>query len=521
VSDRKVAKTEKTDVVLVGAGIMSATLGALIRLVEPDWTITLVERLDGAAAESSDPWNNAGTGHSALCELNYTPEKPDGSIDISKAVHVNEQFQVTRQFWAYAVENGVLPDARSFLNPIPHVSFVHGQANADYLKRRYETLVGNPLFASMEFIDDKDEFTRRLPLMAEKRDFREPVALNWAQDGTDVDFGSLSRQLIGYTAQRGMTTLFGHDVRNLHKESDGSWTLKITNRRTGVKRRLNTRFVFVGAGGGALPLLQKSGIREAKGFGGFPVGGEFLRTDNQTLTTAHRAKVYGLPPLGAPPMSVPHLDTRVINGKSWLLFGPFAGWSPKFLKQGKVTDLPLSVKPNNLASMLGVGLTEVGLVKYLVSQLLLSEADRVDALREFAPGAVDSDWELDVAGQRVQVIRRKGRGGVLEFGTTVLSAADGSIAGLLGASPGASTAVPAMLDVMERCFGDRYQSWVPKLKEMVPSLGTELSNEPALFEEVWSWGTKVLKLDRPANGLPATGHGEIGVDTGAAAAASA
>ncbi|CAN7376696.1 malate dehydrogenase (quinone) [Mycolicibacterium frederiksbergense] len=494
-SDPKVAKT---DVVLVGAGIMSATLGALLRLLEPDWSITMIERLDGAAAESSDPWNNAGTGHSALCELNYTPQKSDGTIDTAKAITVNEQFQVSRQFWAYAVENGVLPDVRSFLNPIPHVSFVHGAANAEYLKARYEALVTNPLFASMEYIDDKDEFARRLPLMAAKRDFSDPVALNWTQAGTDVDFGSLSRQLIGYSATHGMTTLFGHDVRDLHKESDGSWTVKVVNRRTRAKSKINAKFVFVGAGGGALPLLQKAGIPEAHGFGGFPVGGAFLRTGNPELAAAHQAKVYGLPPLGAPPMSVPHLDTRVINHKSWLLFGPFAGWSPKFLKQGKVTDLPLSVKPNNLASMLGVGLTETGLLKYLIGQLLLSESARVDTLREFAPSAVDSDWELDIAGQRVQVIRRKGAGGVLEFGTTVLTAGDGTIAGLLGASPGASTAVPAMLEVMERCFADQYQSWLPKLKEMVPSLGTKLSTEPALFHEVWDYGTKVLKLDAPA-----------------------
>ncbi|AKS34847.1 malate:quinone oxidoreductase [Mycolicibacterium goodii] len=498
-SEANAGTNAKTDVVLVGAGIMSATLGALIKLLEPNWSITMIERLDGAAAESSDPWNNAGTGHSALCELNYTPALPDGTIDISKAVNVNEQFQVSRQFWAHAVENGVLPDVRSFLNPVPHVSFVYGSDNVKYLKARYNALVTNPLFASMEFIDDTDEFTRRLPFMAEKRDFSEPVALNWTQHGTDVDFGSLSRQLIGFTAGHGMTTLFGHDVRDLSKNSDGSWTVKVQNRRTRKNFKIDAKFVFVGAGGGALPLLQKAGIPEAKGFGGFPVGGAFLRTNNPHLTSRHNAKVYGLPPLGAPPMSVPHLDTRVINGKQWLLFGPFAGWSPKFLKQGKVTDLPLSVKPNNLASMIGVGLTEVGLLKYLIGQLLLSESARVDTLREFAPSAVDSDWELDIAGQRVQVIRRKGAGGVLEFGTTVLSAADGSIAGLLGASPGASTAVPAMLDVLQRCFGERYQAWTPKLKEMVPSLGTKLSNEPKLFEEVWSWGTKVLKLDANAN----------------------
>src|SRR5690242_13542283 len=188
-------KTEQADVVLVGAGIMSATLGALLRQVEPDWSITLIERLDGVAAESSYAWNNAGTGHAGLCELNYTPQRPDGSIEISKAVQVNEQFQVTRQFWAYAVENGLLPDVRSFLHPIPHVSFVRGAGPVGYLKRRHDALVGNPLFASMELIEDSDEFARRLPLMAGGRDPSEPVALAWAQDGTDVDFGALSAQL--------------------------------------------------------------------------------------------------------------------------------------------------------------------------------------------------------------------------------------------------------------------------------------------------------------------------------------
>jgi malate dehydrogenase (quinone) len=492
-------KAATTDVVLIGAGIMSATLGALLRQVEPDWSITMVERLDAAAAESSAPWNNAGTGHAGLCELNYTPERPDGSIEITKAVQVNEQFQVTRQFWAYAVENGMLPDVRSFLNPIPHVSFVRGAGGVGYLRRRHDALVGNPLFASMEFIDDKDEFARRLPLMAAKRDLAEPVALAWAPDGTDVDFGALSRQLIGYLAQRGMATLFGHEVRGLSQRSDGGWTLSIVNRRTGGRRKLNAKFVFVGAGGGTVPLLQKSGIREANGFGGFPVGGAFLRADRPHLTAAHQAKVYGLAPAGAPAMAGSHLDSRVINGKAWLMFGPFAGWSPKFLKHGNITDLPLSVKPNNLGPMAKVAIKQVGLMKYLIGQLRLSGPDRVQALRQFVPGAVDSDWELVSAGQRVQVIRRaKGKGGVLDFGTTVLSAADGTIAGLVGASPGASTAVPAMLDVMERCFSDRYSSWLPKLKEMVPSLGAELSNEPALFSEVWSWGTKALKLDKPA-----------------------
>ena len=487
---------DKADVVLVGAGIMSATLGALLRLLEPEWSIILIERLDGAAAESSGPWNNAGTGHSALCELNYTPELPDGSIDVTKAVKVNEEFQVTRQFWAYAVETGVLTNVRSFLNPVPHVSFAHGAEQVDYLRRHRDALAGNPLFAATEFIDDPDEFGRRLPLMAANRDFSEPVGLNWAKDGTDVDFGSLSKQLIGYAVKNGTATMFGQEVRDLSREPDGTWTVKVRNNRTRAKRAINAKFVFVGAGGYALRLLQKSGIAEAKGYGGFPIGGKFLRSSNPELIAAHRAKVYGFPAHGVPRMSAPHLDIRIVNGKQWLMFGAFVGWTPKSLKQGRFTDLLESVTPGNAPSMVGVGLTEMSLVNYLVGQLLLTGPARVKALREFAPSATDSDWRTINAGQRVQVIRPvKGKGGVLEFGTTVLAAADGSIAGLLGASPGASTAVSAMVGVLERCFGDRYQSWVPKLKEMVPSLGTRLSDEPRLFREVWDWGSNVLGLD--------------------------
>jgi len=437
--------TPKVDAVLVGTGIMSATLSALLRRLEPQWAITIVERLDAAAAESSDPWNNAGTGHAGLCELFYTPQQPDGSIDIGKAVRVNEQFQVTRQFWAYAAENGMLSDVRGFLNAVPHVSFVQGAGRVDYLRRRRQALSGNPLFARNEFVEGADEFARRLPYMAAGRDFSEPVALNWATEGTDVDFGALSRQLIGYGTRHGTTALFGHEVRDLARQRDGSWTLTLRNRRTGESRRLNAGFVFVGAGGGALPLLQKSGIKEAKGFGGFPVGGRFIRSDNPAITRRHRAKVYGLPAPGAPGMTAAHLDTRIVNGKPWLMFGPFAGWSPKFLKHGHATDLPRSITPGNLATVAGAGLGQLDLVRYLIGQLRLAKPDRVQSLREFAPSATDSDWQLTTAGQRVQVMRRDGRrGGRLEFDTTVLTAADGSIAGLLGASPGASVAVTAM-----------------------------------------------------------------------------
>lgn len=493
----------KTDVVLVGAGIMSATLGAILRQVQPDWSITTFERLDAAAAESSDPWNNAGTGHSALCELNYTPAKSDGTVDITKAINVNEQFQVSRQFWSYAVDNGILTDPKEFINPIPHVSFVHGADNVKYLRARYEALASHPLFAGMEYSESEDFFTERLPLMAKGRDFSDPVALNWTESGTDVDFGALTKQLLNHVASSGGTVHFGHEVRNLTKQSDGSWIVKVENLRTRAKKTVNAKFVFVGAGGGALHLLQKSGIKEAKGFGGFPVSGQFLRCTNPELIDQHRAKVYGKAAVGAPPMSVPHLDTRVINGKPGLLFGPYAGWSPKFLKQGKITDLPGSVKPNNLMSMLGVGLTEMSLTKYLIGELMQSPADRIGTLGEFVPKAIGKDWELITAGQRVQVIRKKGKGGVLEFGTAVVNAEDGTIAGLLGASPGASTAVPAMLDVLQRCFPCEFEAWKPTLQQMVPSLGQKLSDNVDLFQQVWDWSTRSLQLGGASDSVPA------------------
>lgn len=490
------ADSARSDVVLVGAGIMSATLGALLRRLEPEWSITVIERLDGVGGESSSPWNNAGTGHAGLCEMNYTPARPDGSIDITKAVLVNEQFQVTRQFWAYAAENGILTDVRSFLNRVPHASFVHGAAGVDYLRRRRDALARNPLFAATELIVDPDEFARRLPLMATGRDFTEPVALNWAADGTDVDFAALARQLIGYCVRTGATVLFGHEVRHVSRRRDGRWTLNVGNRRTGEKRELTAKFVFIGAGGDALPLMQKAGIEEIRGFAGFPIGGRFLRTANPGLTAAHHAKVYGTPAPGAPPLGALHLDLRMVNRRPWLVFGPYAGWSPKFLKHGHFSDLPRSIRPDNLATMLGAGVRETTLLRYLIAQLRLSGPDRVAALREFAPAARDSDWELTVAGQRVQVIRRaRGRGGALEFGTAIVGARDGSIAALLGGSPGASTAVPAMMEVLERCFAGRYQAWLPTLKEIVPSLGAALSREPALYDELRSWTDKALQLE--------------------------
>ena len=487
-----------TDVLLVGAGIMSATLGALVKNLEPTWSISLYERLGGPARESSDPWNNAGTGHSALCELNYTPQRPDGTVDVTKAITVNQQFQLSRQFWSHGVSQGFLGDPRTFINAVPHVSFVRGEKDAAYLKARHEALVDNPLFAGIQYIDDRDEVARRLPLMSAGRSDDELLALNWSDGGTDVDFGSLTRQLLDHLERGGAELNYDHEVRNLKQNSDSTWTVVVKDTRTGQKTRVNARFVFVGAGGGALHLLQKSGIPEIRGFGGFPVSGQFLRTTNADLAEGHHAKVYGKPPVGAPPMSVPHLDTRLVDGKPSLMFGPYAGFSPRFLKAGHLTDLPRSVKPNNLFSMLGVGLNSMPLTVYLIKELLKSREQRVEGLLEFAPSIDGDDFELITAGQRVQTIRRNGASGTLEFGTCTVSHSDGTIAGLLGASPGASTAVAAMVDVLESCFPDRLDAWRPRLVDMMPSYGTDLMKDTSLLSDLRAWSDKTLRLvDEP------------------------
>ncbi|MDK8510329.1 malate dehydrogenase (quinone) [Corynebacterium bovis] len=488
--------TDHVDVALIGAGVISTTLSVMLKELQPEWSQLIIEALDTPGAESSSPWNNAGTGHSALCELNYTPEV-NGKIDISKAVGVNEKFQVSRQFWSYLVENGRLGDPSEFINPIPHVSFGRGMEQVDYLRARYEALSAHPLFPGMEFSDSEETFAEHLPLMAEGRDFTTPVAISWTKEGTDINYGALTRQYIDAVTAEGVEVRYGTRVTDITRDGSG-WKLTSKNLHTGDHSVVRANFVFVGAGGMALPLLQKSGIPEIKGYGGFPVSGQWLRCTNEELIARHDAKVYGKASVGAPPMSVPHLDTRVIDGKRGLLFGPYAGWSPKFLKTGSYLDLFKSLRPGNLASFVGVGIQELGLTKYLVEEVLKDQAARVESLREYVPEARSEDWELIVAGQRVQVIKPIGapKFGSLEFGTALINSNDGSIAGLMGASPGASIAPSAMIEVLERCFGSRMGEWAPKLREMVPSYGRRLAKDTDLFREQWDRSQKSLKLER-------------------------
>jgi malate dehydrogenase (quinone) len=488
----------RPDVVLVGGGVMSATLAALLGIVAPHWSVTLFEAGDHVAGESSDGWNNAGTGHSALCELNYTPAGKDGVVDPSKAITINEQFQVSRQFWSHLVRSGLTPSPKSFITPVPHISFVHGTEGQEYMRARHQALVASPLFEELELTTDGAELADWVPLMMEGRDPAQPVAATRSTAGTDVDFGSLTRLLLRQGSDRGLAVHTGTSVQDLKRTSDGRWDVTARHHASGQEFTVSAGFVFVGAGGGALPLLQRADIPEIKGFGGFPVSGLFLRTRNPALVSRHQAKVYGQAAVGAPPMSVPHLDLRAIDGDQSLLFGPYAGFSPKFLKAGSWLDLPRSVRLGNIGSMLGVARTQTALTRYLIGQVLQRPSDRIEALEEFVPTADGDDWEMITAGQRVQVIKQDAKGhGVLQFGTELIVGAEGSIAGLLGASPGASTAVAAMLDLLRRAFPGQAAAWAPKLTEAIPSYGHQLADEPDLLREVRAETTKTLELTGP------------------------
>ncbi|KZE91795.1 malate:quinone oxidoreductase [Microbacterium sp. TNHR37B] len=489
--------SEPVDVVLIGGGIMSATLGTLLKQLQPEWKIVVCERLSEVAQESSNAWNNAGTGHAALCELNYMPEAPDGSVDPAKAVGINEQFQQSRQLWASLVERGVLDEPSTFINATPHMTFVRGEKDVAYLKKRYEALKDQPLFAGIEYSEDSRVIHQWAPLLMKQRRKGEPFAATRVPAGTDVDFGALTRQLFSHLSEQGVDVVTNREVRGLKKLADGTWKVSYRHSLGKTPGSLRARFVFVGAGGWAIKLLQRSGIPEIKGYGVFPIGGQWLKTSNPELVAQHRAKVYSQASVGAPPMSVPHLDTRVVDGEASLLFGPFATFSPKFLKNGRITDIVAQVRPGNLWPMLKVAVDNPGLIKYLVSELLKNHAKKVDSLREFMPTARDEDWELLQAGQRAQVMKKDpAKGGVLQFGTEVVSSADGSIAGLLGASPGASTAASIMLNLLRTCFPDRMGEWEPTLRELIPSYGDTLNTRPEAADASLTETAAVLHINR-------------------------
>ncbi len=483
--------SEIHDVVLIGGGIMSATLGALLTSVRPDWSTVLYERLDELAGESSHAWNNAGTGHSGFCELNYMPDPADSG----RAEEIARLFHLSRQFWASLVDQGRLPEPDGFVRATPHLDVVFGAHDIAYLRARFETLRRLPMFSAMRYSEDPETIARWSPLIMRGRAAGEPVAATRYAAGTDVDFGALTRALADAMAEAGARIRTGHEVTGLRRAADGLWTVRVRNRNTKQRKIVRARFVFVGAGGYALRLLQRARVPEVRGYAVFPFGARFLRTDNPEVVRRHDAKVYGRAALGAPPMSVPHLDRRFVDGRESLLFGPYPTFSTKLLTHGRPTDLFTTLRPHNLVVLLSAGVRNLGLVRYLVVQLLSSRSARFAQLQRFCPDADPADWYAIQSGQRAQLVKPDARGfGELTFGTELVTGADGSIAGLLGASPGASTAPAIMVELLRRCFPDQAAAWEPTLRALMPGLAEPVdADERTVAETLIRTGTR-LKL---------------------------
>ncbi len=493
------AAQSEADVVLIGAGIMSSTLGVLLKQLEPSATMEMFEVLEGPGLESSQAWNNAGTGHAANCELNYTPERPDGSIDISKALQVNVEFDLSRQLWSFLVKNGSIPDPRAFIHPVPHMSFVWGAENVAFLRKRFAAMTSSHCYRGMEFTEDRNKIADWAPLVMEGRTGSEPLAATRIITGTDVDYGALTRLLVGHLGRlSGFNAHYLHHVTGIERRDDGRWRVDVKELDSGNRVSVTTKFVFIGAGGAALPLLQKSGIPEGRGYGGFPVSGIWLRCDDPGVTRLHHAKVYGKASVGSPPMSVPHLDTRIIGGQRSVLFGPYAGFSSKFLKHGSLLDLFDTVEPSNVEPMLAVARDNFALTEYLLAQVLQSAKHRFAALQAYFPQAKEGDWRLQVAGQRVQIIKPDPEaGGRLEFGTELVAAQDRSLVALLGASPGASTAAYIAISVLQKCFATELGSggWLARLKQIIPSYGISLIDDVEACNRVRAETAAVLKIE--------------------------
>ena len=436
------------DAVLVGAGIMSGTLALLLAEVLPDIKILIIEKLNSPGSESTGAFNNAGTGHAANCELNYTPIDEKGNIIIDKALSINRSFETSMSLWASLYAAGKI-DIKKFLKFIPHISFVSGKQNISFLKKRYQAMVNNPEFIDMEFTSSFGQISSWASLITKDRNPLNEIAATRVERGTDINFEALTKEYLSFVSKNKNVELrHKTELIDLKKIDQKQWELELS--LNGRKISVRTPFVFLGAGGKTINYLQKSKIPEANNYGGFPVSGKWLICEEKSLTEKHNAKVYGKADIGSPPMSVPHLDTRLIDGKRLLLFGPFAGFTTKFLKQGSYFDLFNSIKKNNIVSMLDVGFKNNDLINYLISQSLKNHNSRVDNLKNMMPSADPSNWYLKNAGQRVQIIKKTNKGGSLKFGTEIVTSSDGSLSALLGASPGASTAVSIMVKVLTR-----------------------------------------------------------------------
>jgi malate dehydrogenase (quinone) len=485
------------DVVLVGSGIMSSTLAVMLKRLDPRLRVQVLEVAPELAQEASDGWNNAGTGHAGVCEISYTPNRdPDGRVPIARALRIFEQFEHSKQFWGAIAATGEVGDPTGFIHAVPHLCFVKGSDDVDFLRARHAAMTDHPFFRGMQLTTDATVIENWAPLVMEGR-ARGPVAAT-VGDGTEVNFGLLARRLCGWLAQQehcGVAT--GSKVTRLRR-GDGQWQIESRCIATGEVREQRAKFVFVGAGGGSLPLLQSTGLSEVAGLGGFPIGGQWLVCNEPAICAQHEAKVYGATPPSSPSLGSGHLDVRRLNGQRQLLFGPFASWTTRFLKHsGKWSDLPRSIRLNNLASLLRTGVRNWSLVRYLVTQGLQSIEDRMQALREYYPNARSEHWRLVEAGIRVQTIKNADRGAV-NFGTEVFSSVDRSLAALLGASPGASVSVSIALEIVQTCLPHLLATaeGQERMRQMIPTFDVDLKqpSNAALFEKNTREASERLQL---------------------------
>ena len=475
----------KKDIVCIGGGVMSVTLAKLLHELDPKMDITIYEKLSSCALESSQSINNAGTGHAGYCELNYTPINHQQIVNIDRALKINREFEVSLQFWSFLTKKYKSFKPKSFITQVPHISFVKGEKDISFLKKRYEALSKTLLFKGMQFSRNLETIKKWAPLIGEVS--KDNIAMTRSEYGSDVDFESLSHQMLKILSTNNKFAVHvNHEIKSISQAPDKTWDLKIYNAKNKKIILVNAKFIFIGAGGSTIHLLQKSNIKNQIGYGGFPVNGEWLICTKPSLTKKHFSKVYGLAGPKAPPMSAPHLDLRIINGKRELMFGPFASFTFKFLKTGSYLDLVKSIRLRNILPMLHVFIRNLNLLSYLIKQSSSSYKNKMNALREFYPLAHDKDWKLASAGKRVQIIKPfKKIGGKLEFGTEVVWSDDATLAALMGASPGASTSVYSMLKVIEKSFKGRINStvWKNTIEKMVPSYYQDLSKQPSLFNK--------------------------------------
>ena len=410
-------KAEDVDALIIGGGIMGATVALMIKLLQPDWKVKLVEQHNRVGLEASNEWHNAGTGHAALCEPNYTPDSKDGkTVEIDKAVATNNKFMTSLAFWSFLVEKSILPDA-TFIQPAPHILFVHGEEKREWLKRRVEKLSKLPAFAATEYSEDYDTIQKWSGLLCNgrPRSGGEVIAASRHPDGTEVNYGLLTRHLVQSFGELGGDVQLLSTVTALRQQADKRWLVAVHKADlTDSNQVVRARFVFAGGGGGSLSLLQMAGIPEVQGYGGMPVSGKFLVCQKLDVVEQNLNKVYGPAAVSAPPMSVPHIDFRSLYGKDVIFFGPFAGFSPMLFKvSGTPLDWLATINWHNVLPMAKMAMSNLPLVKYLIKEIFASKGAQLEALREFYPAAKPEDWTMVWAGQRIQIVNPKGE---LQFG---------------------------------------------------------------------------------------------------------